>query len=284
MTSYNHFRHSTLMICAAALMLGCGNETARSPSPEGFRWPDRFAYRFEYVSETQRGGQPLFRYDERRTIRFTVREDRFLVWQDSVIKVTTAPGRPATREPYWPEDTLQFYVKLGRLGELSNSEPGCDPALPACADALPSSLPLQLRPLIPRLPVWPAPARATWSDSLPFDDLPRSRGSRGYLVTTYRSAGDTLVGSRRYWVVRWASVRYAFRNGGGGLGIAGDPPVREEGVVFVDKERQVPVYSAWAGALAAPPELRSMGVTGTGFRGRAYVPGSAFDPGASSEP
>lgn len=272
------------MIGGTLLTLGCGDETARSPSPVGFRWPDRFAYRFDYVSETKRGSELLMRYEERKVIRFLVREDRYLVSQDSVLKVRLVTGRPATQEPYVPEDTVQFYLTLGRLGELTHSEPGCDPASPPCADALPSSLPLQLRELIPRLPVWAAPAGATWSDSLPFDDTPRARGARGYALTSYRSAGDTLVSGRSYWVVRWTSVRRAFRSAPTTLGMTADPPIQQEGVVFVDKERQVPVYAAWVGVLAAPPELRAMGVSGTGFRGRAYLPRSPFDPGASGSP
>ncbi|MDO8665943.1 MAG: hypothetical protein Q7J79_04975 [Gemmatimonadales bacterium] len=267
-----------MIIGVSLVTLSCGNETARSPSPLGFRWPDRFAYGFEYVSETKRDGQLLVRYDERKTVRFEVREDRYLVSHDSVLKVTSMSGRPTTLEAYWPEDTLQFYVKLGPLGEIANVEPGCDPAVPACADALSSALPLELRHIIPRLPVWPAPAGATWTDSLAYDDASRSRGSRGYVLTHYRSAGDTVVAARAYWVIRWNSVRHAFRNEGGALGIAADPPLQETGAVFVDKEQLTPAYAVWAGALAAPPELRAMGVTGSGFRGRAYIPGSTFDP------
>lgn len=278
MSSYGHGPHSALILGASLFALSCGNQAARSPTPTGFRWPNQFAYRVEYVSETERGGQPLVRYDEHKTIRFAVRDDRYVVWHDSVVKLTSWPGRPPTVEPYWPEDTLQFYLRLGPLGELSNSEPGCDPAMPACADALPSSLPLELRQIIPRLSVWPAPAGATWTDSLVFDDVPRARGSRGYVVTTYRAVGDTLVAGGRYWVVRWSSVRRAFRGSGGALGIVADPPVQVTGAVFVDKDRLLPAYAVWAGALAAPPELRALGVSGSGFRGRAYIPGSLFDP------
>lgn len=286
MSSYRHGRLSASIIGVSLSTLSCGNETARSPSPLGFRWPDRFAYGFEYVSETQRDGQRLVRYEERKTIRFAVREGRYLVWHDSVLKVTSMPGRPATVEANSSGDTLQFYLEVGRLGELSGVEPGCDPVVPACAEARASALPLELRHVIPRLPVWSAPAGATWSDSLPFDDPRRAPGgsSSGYVLTAYRSAGDTLIAARAYWVIRWSSVRRAFRSAGGGLGITADQPVQETGVVFVDKEESLPVYAVWAGALAAPPQLRAIGVTGRGFRGRAYIPGSAFDPNLSGGP
>lgn len=284
MSSYKQLRHSTYTLAGWLLALSCGNETARSPSPTGYRWPERFTFGVEYVREAQRDGQLLVRYDERKFVRLEIREDRYLVSHDSVLKLTSIPGRPTMREAYWPEDTLQFYVKLGPLGEIANVEPGCDPVVPACADALGSALPLELRHIIPRLPVWPAPAGATWTDSLAYDDASRARGSRGYVLTDYRSAGDTVVAARAYWVIRWISIRRSFRNAGGTLGIAADPPVQEAGEVFVDKERLMPAYAVWAGALAAPRELRAMGATGSGFHGRAYIPGSAFDPNLPAGP
>jgi hypothetical protein len=45
----------------------------------------------------------------------------------------------------------------------------------------------------------------------------------------------------------------------------------------VDKQKRMPVFAGWYGALAAPPTMRALGVTATSFRGRAWLVGSSFD-------
>ncbi len=261
---------------SAALSGACGNKSARAPNPTGYDWPDSLAYRIEYAAESQRDTQVLGRYDEDKILRLRVRDDRYLTWHDSLVKASTTPGSPPRNERLWPEDTLHYYVSLGRLGEISGSEPGCDPAIPACHEALPSALPLELRRIIPRLPVWWPPKGFEWEDTLAFDDLPRSRGSRGSVITSYRASRDTVLAGRGYWIVVWTSMKRAYRNAPGG-GVIADPAVEEHGSVYVDKQLLLPAYAGWFGAVAAPPELQGMGVTGAGFRGRAFLVGSAFD-------
>lgn len=270
------FSSSCCVFLLATLFSACGNQSARAPNPTGYDWPDAFSYRIEYAAQTQRDTQMIARYDEAKELRFTVSDDRFLVWHDSLSKVNAVRGSPPTNEAPWPEDTLHYYVRLGRLGEISGSEPGCDPALPACREALPSALPLELRRIIPRLPVWWPPKGHVWDDTLTFDDLPRSRGSRGSVITYYRASRDTVLEGRGYWIVTWNSVKRAVRNGANG-GIMADPVIEANGAVYVDKQLLMPAYAGWFGAVAPPPALRALGVTGTGFRGRAYLVGSVFD-------
>ena len=45
----------------------------------------------------------------------------------------------------------------------------------------------------------------------------------------------------------------------------------------MDKSVLLPVLSTWAGAITAPPQMKAMGATGAGYRGRAYLAGSPFD-------
>jgi hypothetical protein len=125
--------------------------------------------------------------------------------------------------------------------------------------------------------VWDAPRGATWVDTLAFDDAARPRGTRGTVVTRYGPARDTLIGGRGYWMVGWHSVRTAFRRVSAPLIIAPEQPVEEDGVTLIDKARLIPIFSTWAGALAAPPDLAAAGIEASGFRGRAYVAGSVFD-------
>ncbi len=263
------------VLLLATVSSGCGNQTARAPNPTGYDWPDSLTYKIELVSESQRETVMVARYEETKELRFAVRNDRYVVWNDSLSKEARLRGEAPQPAPLWPEDTLRYFVRLSRLGEILESEPGCDPAVPECRAALPSALPLELRRIIPRLPVWWPPKGDQWVDTLWFDDLPRARGSRGTVVTDYRAARDTEIGGRGYWIVTWTSVRRAF--GQGPSGVLAEPPVEEHGTVYVDKERLVPAYAGWLGALAAPPALRALGVTGTGFRGRAYLAGSVFD-------
>jgi hypothetical protein len=267
-------RLATGLLVAAGLG-GCTNESARAPNPVGYDWPETFAYRVDYIAETVRDTEVVSRYVETKTLRFVVRDDRYLVWNDSVSKIHLMPGTGPQGGRIYAEDTLRFFVRLTRLGEFDDVEPGCDPAIAACHDALPSALPLELRLVIPRLPVWWPPKGHDWVDTLRFDDLPRPDGARGSVVTAYRDLRDTVVEGRSYWRVTWKSVRRAARPVNGAM--VDDPAVEERGDVLVDKERLVPVAAGWYGALAAPPALRALGVTATAFRGRAWLAGTVFD-------
>jgi hypothetical protein len=262
--------------CGAVLVAAC-NQAERAPNPTAYNWPEQIAYRVDYVSEAQRDRLPILKYAESKTTRLVWRGGQYLGGQDSVLKTSQRPGEPLMLVPYTPEDTLAFYVKLGAHGELTDISLGCDPAVPACAEALPSSVALELRRIIPRLPVWEAPRGGGWVDTLEFDDASRPGGTRGTMVTSYAGRRDTVIGGQAYWVVGWRSVRLAFRPGAGAAGLAAETPVQEEGITLVDKRRQLPVLSMWAGAVAAPRQLQQLGATASGFRGRAYLGGSAFD-------
>ena len=272
-------RHSFLSIgwvTLAAVLGGCGNETARAPNPPAYDWPDALEYRLAYEARTERDTQTVAEHEESGELRFAVRDDRFVVWHDSVRKTGMLHGGQRSIEPLRPEDTLRYYVRLSRRGEFQEIEPGCDPAVTACHEALPSVLPLELRHLIPRLPVWWPPKGREWEDTLAFDDLPRLRGSRGSVTTAYRAARDTTLNGRAYWIVSWHSVLRAVRSAAGGAIIA-DPSIEESGAVYVDKERLVPAFAEWRGTMPPPPELRSLGATRTEVRGRAVLVASMLD-------
>lgn len=254
---------------------GCGNESARAPNPPHFDWPDSFAYRLQYVEEVQSGAGVVSRLDETATLRFAVRNDRYLTWNDSVVKRTQAAGRAPESGTPNPEDTLRYLVRLGRLGEFAGIEPDCDPTVGACAAAFPSAMPLELRRIIPHLPVWWPPRGGTWADTLAFDDLPRPGAARGTVLTDYRVIGDTAFAGRRFWLIGWRAARRAWRPAGAAL--VPDPETQEAGDVLVDKATLLPAYAQWYGALPASPRLRSLGVRGTGYRGRAWLAGSIFD-------
>lgn len=261
----------------AGALAGCRDEARVEPTPTAYAWPDSFAFKMEYVAESRAKGAVVVRYEERKELVFAVRDDRYLAWHDSVVKETLTPHRAPVVEPYQPEDTVHYYVTVNRRGQITRSEPGCDPAVAACQRVLPSTLPLELSRLVPRLPVWAPPKGAEWKDTLVFDDTPRPRGGRGSIVTTYRVGGDTVVAGTPLWLVVWRSVRRTYGMAPGLLGITVDMPVEEDGLVYIDKERQLPVFAMWAGAVAAPPALGALGVTGTGFRGRAYLAGSIVE-------
>jgi hypothetical protein len=148
-----------------------------------------------------------------------------------------------------------------------------------CADALPSAIRLELRKILPRLPVWEVPRGGGWVDTLAWDDAPRPRGARGTVVTTYSAASDTTIAGRSYWVVGWRSVRQAVRRADprGPAALSAETPVEETGAAFVDKVLLLPVYSTWAGTVTVPEQLHSLGATTAGFRGRAYLVGTPFD-------
>lgn len=261
-----------LVVSACLLGSACGNDSARAPNPTSYRWPDEFAYRFDYVSDAQQRGQTVQHYAETRTTRFRIRDAQYFGVSDSVLKTSQRPGEPLRVIAYEPEDTLGFYVSIGRRGEITQVQLACDPALPACAGALPSGVALQLRRIIPRLPIWEAPRGSSWEDTLEFDDTSRPGGTRGAMLTRYRGRGDTLIAGRQYWVIGWSSVRTATRPGEGAKG-----PIREDGMSLVEKDRLLPVFSVWAAVVVAPPELRARGATGIGYRGRVYLAGSVFD-------
>lgn len=254
---------------------GCTNESARAPNPTGYDWPDAFSYRVEYVAEAARDSAVLSRFDERKLLRFEVRDDRYLVWSDSLSRSGWGPGAGSLGERARPSDTLRSYVLLTRLGEFGDIEPGCDPAVAACRDALPSALPLELRHVIPRLPVWWPPKGHEWVDTLRFDDLPRPGGARGALISTYRDVRDTVLAGRGYWLVTWRSTTRASRPSGGAM--VADPTVEEHGYVLVDKQGLVPAYASWQSVLGAPPAPQAIGTTATSLRGRAWLAGSPFD-------
>jgi hypothetical protein len=263
-----------LSLTAAALVAGCGNNAARAPHPTSYRWPEQFAYRLDYVSETQRGRQPILHYAETKTTRFAVRDAQFLAAQDSVLKTSQRPGEPLRLVSFAPEDTLAFYVSLGPRGEITRVQLACDPVLPGCVATLPSGVALELRRFIPRLPIWEAPRGSSWADTLEFDETARPGGMRVAMITRYTGRRDTLLSGARYWVLSWHSVRHAVR---AGQAVTSGQPTQEDGVTFVDKTRLMPVFSQWAGVALAPPELRALGAMATGYRGRAYLAGTVFD-------
>lgn len=268
-----------LMFAAAAALAACGNSTARAPNPTGYEWPDSFAYRIDYVSEAKGNARTLLRYVESKRLNVFLRDQQYLAWHDSVLKTSHMPGGPLGVLPHSPEDTLVYYLRLGRHGEVTDVQLGCDPAVAQCADALPSAIRLELRKILPRLSVWEVPRGGGWVDTLAWDDAPRPRGARGTVVTTYSAASDTMIGGRSYWMVGWRSVRQAFRRADprGPAALSAETPVEEAGFAFVDKLLLLPVYSAWAGAVAVPEQLHSLGATTAEFRGRAYLVGTHFD-------
>ena len=260
-------------------LAACANQSARAPNPTGYDWPDAFAYRIELVAAPGADAPVVSRYEETKLLRFAIRNDRYLAWNDSVAKVRPDAGAGAEPGRVAAADTLHWYVRLTRLGEFNDVEPDCDPSVATCHDVHPSTLPLELRRVVPRLPVWWPPKGHPWADTLRFDDLPRPSGTRGSLITTYRDRRDTVLDGRAYWVVDWTSEMRAERRAGGVM--VADPAARESGEVLVDKQRLVPVLARWHGAPAPSrsPQARGGGVAATAFRGRARLVGSALDSG-----
>ena len=274
----------TAAVVGALLGVGCDNRTAQSPTPTYYAWPDRLNYRMEHVAELQRQARPLQRFEAYKVLKLTVREDhQYVLVYDSVLKTSQVPGEPPRIAPYLPEDTLAFYVELGRLGELGRVVAGCDPALAACAAALPSAVAMEVRRMVPRLPVWPVPAGGTWEDTLRYDDAARPGGTRGTLITRYGPVRDTAMGRASYWMVPWRSSKQAFRRPPEGAGFAPEQPAEDAGLTLIDKQRLIPVFSTWAGAIGAPPELRAIGIEASAFRARVYLAGSPFDSAFAAE-
>lgn len=262
------------VLCVAAL--ACGDRAARAPSPTWYEWPERLDYRVQHVAELQRASRAVERSETRMTLRLRVREAQYLLGYDSVLRLRIRDGRAALA-PLLPEDTLAFYVGLGRRGELAGLMPACDPAVAACAAALPSTVLLELRRIIPALPAWMAPALASWEDTLRFDDAARPFGSRGQVITRYGPVRDTTVHGVEYWMVGWHSRRTSFRRPPGGAGFAPDLPTEEDGLTLIDKQRLVPAFSTWVGVAAAPPALRAAGIDASAFRARTWLVGTPFD-------
>lgn len=270
-------QYSRILFSATCLAMANGcDKGGDGPTPTAYRWPDEFGYRVEFVSSTQRAGAEVMFYQESRNLKFAMRDDEsYLVWPDSTINLSSERGGPLVLQPPNALDTLSWYLRLGTLGEVREALPACDPAVEACRRTMPSSLPLNLRRLVPRLSAWPAPAGATWVDTFAFDDAVRPGGTRGLLVTTYRAIGDTVIAGRSFWHIGWHSLLRTYLPTSR-TAIIESRPIEEDGVTLVDKELMLPAFSAWAGvAILARDSVE--GSLATGFRGRAYLLGSAFD-------
>jgi hypothetical protein len=222
------------------------------------------------VAETYRSRLPIARYEERKRFWIGERDGGFMVVRDSVLKTNEALGQPRGLAQYFPEDTLDVYLRLGKLGELRDVQMGCDPVVPDCAVALRAATAVDLRRVIPRLPLWWPPRGFSWADTLVVDDSDRSRGARVTVVTRYRTLGDTTIGAESFWVVSWTSERRV-------AGASPSAPIQENGLVWVDKSRLIPAYAEWQGSAAPPPGIQALGATSTGFRGRAVLAGSIFE-------
>src|SRR5262249_19198336 len=158
-----------------------------------YTWPDHISWRMDHVSELQRGGKTLRRFEVRKILRLGVRDRQYMLGYDSVLRVTLMPDGQGQVTPFQPADTLVFYLDLDRRGDIGALQPGCDPAVPACAEVFPSSVAAELRRVIPHIPLWEVPRGATWTDTLTFDDGRRPGGSRGKVVTTYGPVRDTSI-------------------------------------------------------------------------------------------
>lgn len=254
------------------LMAGCSGDTRIGHT---YNWPEGLAYRMDFISEAQSNLRPLARFAETKTMRLMLRGDRHLVVFDSVLK-TVQESAGVALVPFELEDTIALYVVPGPRGELANLELICDPAVAECASALPSIAHLELRRVIPRLPVAELNVGTTWADTLRYDEAARPRGTRGSVLTTYTVSRDTTIEGVAYQVIGWRSSRQSFRRSQG-AGIAPEPIVIEIGATLIDRGTGLPAMSSWAGTSAVTAELRAAGATSTGFRGRAYRAGTRFD-------
>ncbi len=286
-------RYSSVVAVAGAaiLMAACANETARAPVPTAYDWPDSLTYSISLETRAYQGAAIVAVSDETMRLRFAARDDgSFAVWHDSVRRTVRGRGAASVAVPPATGDTLHYFVRLSRWGEFLGIERGCDPAEAACHAVPPSALPLELRHLMPRLPVWWPPKGHEWADTLAFDDSPRPDGARGTVTTVYRAARDTALGGGSYWIVTWRAVRQAVRSAGGGNGGGGgggayvaEAEVEESGVVYVDKRRLVPALAVWQGTAVPAAELRSLGASRTEVRGRAVLAGSPLASLRSTE-
>ena len=97
MTLKRHQSLNPLLLLAISGTLACSDSAGGGPSPTRYDWPERFAFKVDFVSSTQRAGRELLRYSESRVLRFGVRDDEsYLVIPDSVIKASGEPDRPMT--------------------------------------------------------------------------------------------------------------------------------------------------------------------------------------------
>jgi hypothetical protein len=102
-------------------------------------------------------------------------------------------------------------------------------------------------------------------------------------ITTYGPVRDTTMGAVRYWMVPWRSVKQAFHRPPSGAGLAPERPLQDAGLSLIDRQRLVPVFATWAGAVSAPNDLRAIGVEASAFRARAYLAGTRFDSAFAAE-
>jgi len=62
-----------------AALAACRDEARLAPSPTAYDWPDSFAFKMEYAAESRSDSALIVRYEERKELRFAVRDDRYLV-------------------------------------------------------------------------------------------------------------------------------------------------------------------------------------------------------------
>lgn len=262
-------RHTWLL---PLLLLGC---KGAEPVGQAYRWPQTLGYRLDFVSQVQRNDSVLLHYAESKILRVLTRDGRLLAMHDSVLKSAQDSGG-VRLIPFEIEDTLGHFVELGPKGEISNIEMICDPALPVCANALPSILQLELRRAIPRLPQADATPGTSWVDTLTWDDATKPQGTRGSVVTEYTARSDSTIAGMAYQVIGWRASRRTYRRTDRAQ-IVTDPTVLEIGITLIDRATGLPAISSWAGSATLPPDVRAAGATASGFRGRAYLTGTYFD-------
>ena len=257
---------------------GCGNHSAQAPAPTRYVWPDSFAYRLSERRETWRGDSLVSWREMAAVSRFRVRYDgSYLVGNEDVSKTTGSPGRAVAVEPPSVEDTLHWFVRLGREGRFFDVQRSCDPSVAACREVPASVFPLALRRVIPHLPVWWPPRGDAWADTLAFDDSSAAGSSRGSRLTVYRAPRDTVIDGRGYWVLTFYSLTRRWQRPGGDSGSVLAPLVAEQGEALVDQERFLPVLVEWSGAVAVPPAALASGALQTRYRGREALVGSRLD-------
>ena len=277
---------SRRLICVtagAALALGaaaCGNHSAQAPAPTRYVWPDSFAYRVSERWESRRADSLVNWHAMAATLRFMVRYDgSYLVGNEDVVKTAGGPGGAVRPEALSVEDTLHWFVRLGREGRFFDIERGCDPSVAACSAVPLSVFPLMLRRVIPHLPVWWPPRGDAWADTVAFDDSSATGGggTRGWRLTVYRVPRDTVISGRGYWVLTFYSLTRRWRRGEGDSGSVAVPLVAEQGEALVDQSRFLPALVEWSGNVAVPPAARAAGALETRYRGRAALVGSGLD-------
>lgn len=262
-----HHRAIPMCVAVTVVLAGCGNQSGRAPVPPHYDWPDGFAYRITSDADFAVGTAARASVAWRGVTRFEARNERYVVWNDSVARTRAVGGSAPVPVGLEFGDTLRHFVRLSRYGGLDDIQPDCDPSVPLCGNVLPSLLPRQLRHLIPRLPVWWPPRGHPWVDTLRFDDRPRPGGGAGSVVISYRDPRDTVAAGRPAWLIAWRSVT-VMRDSADREGAA---PVIETGAVFVDKGTLVPARAWWSGTFAVP------GGGTTTWRGTARLLTSAFD-------